>query len=142
MKTLKIQSLSRGWHDRDEVLLHAAFQVLVDFIEAERPHKVVDWNADKLHKHAWREMMSLYTWWTKTRPARRSPLANKRLAVPPLKLQKIPNSKFYRTIEPGRKKYAGYFRALTAHIQLEQKWFDEDQSNLHRLVDIRGFLWT
>ena len=26
--------------------------------------------------------------------------------------------------------------------RLVKKWEEEDQANLHRLVDIRGFLWT
>jgi len=41
--------------------LHAAFQVLVDFIEREHPDRVIDWNADPGHQHAWREIKSLYT---------------------------------------------------------------------------------
>jgi hypothetical protein len=142
MKTLKIQSLDKRWHDRDEILLHAAFQVLIDFMENERPDKTIDWSADDMHKHAWKEMRSLYKWWTQKRPARRSPLDNKRLAIPPLKFEKIPATDRYRTIEPNRKRYAGYYTALREHSRLEQKWLDEDQGNLHRLIDIRGFLWT
>ncbi len=34
MKRLKITTLDKGWHDKDEVLLHAAFQLLADFVEA------------------------------------------------------------------------------------------------------------
>jgi hypothetical protein len=74
MRMLKIQSLDKRWHDRDEILLHTTFQVLVDFIEKERPDRVIDWSSDEIHKHAWREMRALYKWWTEVRPARRSPL--------------------------------------------------------------------
>lgn len=66
MKTLKIQTLDKQWHDRDEILLHAAFQVLVDFIESEQPDRTIDWNADELHKGAWKEIKSLYKWWKET----------------------------------------------------------------------------
>ena len=45
MKTLKIQTLDKGWHDKDAILLHAAFHVLTDFVERERPEAVTDWNA-------------------------------------------------------------------------------------------------
>jgi hypothetical protein len=37
MKCLKIATLDKGWHDKDEVLLHAAFQLPTDFVEQEQP---------------------------------------------------------------------------------------------------------
>jgi hypothetical protein len=62
MKYLKIHTLTKGqWYDRDTILLHAAFQVLVDFMES----------------------------WA-----------------------------------------------------LETEWFEEDQRQLHRLIDVRPYLWT
>jgi hypothetical protein len=142
VKTLTIQTLARGWHDKDEVLLHAAFQVLVNFVETERPDKVVDWNATEIHKQAWREVKRLYEWWKKTRPARRSPLDDKKLVKPPLDLKKIPGSQLCEIIQSDRKKHGAYYRALEKHDRLEKKWFEEDQRNLHRLIEIRGFLWT
>jgi hypothetical protein len=50
MMTLKIKTLSNNWHDKDEVLLHAAFQILVDFVEQEQPERTVDWNWNETHK--------------------------------------------------------------------------------------------
>jgi len=138
---LKIQPLDKGWHDKDEILLHAAFQLLVVFVEKERPDKIVDWNANGLHRHAWKEIRSLYKWWKETRPARQSPLDNKKLKKPPFKFEKMPDSEFYQIVEPD-KKYAAYYRALEEHRRLEEKWYEEDQGNLHRLIEIRGFLWT
>jgi hypothetical protein len=35
MKYLKIHTLEKGWRDRDSIMLHAAFQILVDFVELE-----------------------------------------------------------------------------------------------------------
>lgn len=35
---IKIQNLSRTWTDRPEVLFHAMFQILVDYIEIEQPY--------------------------------------------------------------------------------------------------------
>lgn len=34
---IKLRELPRSWTDRDTLLFHAAFQVLVDFVEQERP---------------------------------------------------------------------------------------------------------
>ena len=142
VQVLKIQSLDSRWHDKDEVLLHAAFQLLVDFIEHEQPGKYINWNANELHKQVWREINSLHKWWKDKRSARRSPLDDKKLAIPPLKFKKIPDSQMYEMVEPDKKKYVAYYRALRQHAQLEQKWYEEDQRNLHRLIEIRGFLWT
>ena len=35
---IKISALDRTWHDRDYVMFHANFQILVDFIELEQPY--------------------------------------------------------------------------------------------------------
>jgi hypothetical protein len=43
---------------------------------------------------------------------------------------------------PNKKKYARYYQALKEDCKLEMKWLEEDQRNLHRLIDIRLFLWT
>lgn len=138
---LKIHTLKKGWHDKDEILLHAAFQLLVDFIEEEHPERI-GWSADKVHRQAWREIKSLYKWWKKERSARRSPLDDKKLLKPALKFKKVPGSKFSQLVEPDKRKYSAYYRALRKHARLEKQWYEEDQRNLHRLIEVRGFLWT
>jgi hypothetical protein len=141
MKSLKIHTLSKGWHDKDNVLLHAAFQLLVDFIEQEKPDHIVDWNADPDHAAAWKEFRSLYRWWTRTRPARRSPLDDKDLKRPPFETRPVPGSEYFERVPYDRREYAAYDAALRKDLRLEQKWFEEDQRNLHRLVDLRPYLW-
>ncbi len=42
MKYHKIKTLGKGWHDKDEILLHAVFQVLTDFVEQEKPETIID----------------------------------------------------------------------------------------------------
>jgi len=142
MKRLKITTLSKGWYDKDEILLHAAFQLLTDFVVQERPGKIVDWDFDEQHKAAWAEIRSLYKWWTKTRPKRRSPLDDKKLKRPSFKFKKIPGSKMRELVRPDQEKYAPYYEALKEDARLEIEWCEEDQRNLHRLIEIRGFLWT
>jgi hypothetical protein len=53
------------WIDRDDLLLEASFQILVDFIEREKPHeRIIDqWGYVE-------ELLHLYHWWTVERPAR------------------------------------------------------------------------
>ncbi len=142
MKYLKVHTLNKGWHDKDNVLLHAALQLLADFVEQDKPGKIVDWSFDEPHRHAWKEIKSLYKWWKETRSARCSPLDDKKLKSPPLRFKKIPGSDLGEIVEPDSNKYAAYYRALKEDARLEQKWFEEDQRNLHRLIEVRPFLWT
>jgi hypothetical protein len=142
MKILKIHTLEKGWCDKDYIILHAVFQILVNFVEQESPDKIVDWNSDPEHKHAWKEIRSLYSWWTQTRPSRRSPMDAKGLKKPLMKWKKIPGSENYQLVDYDKNKYAAYEAAMKKHWRLEKKWEEEDQRNLHRLIDIRQFLWT
>ena len=142
MKILKIHTLEKGWSDKDHVILHAAFQLLVDFVEQEKPAKIVAWNFNAEHKHAWKEICALYTWWTETRPARKNPLDEKGLQKPPMRWKKMPGSDNWQLVDYDRKKYVAYDSALRKHWRLEKKWDDEDQRSLHRLIDIRQYLWT
>jgi hypothetical protein len=139
---LTIRTLKPGWHDKDEVMLHAVFQLLVDFVEQEHPDKYIDWGHDNAHRQAWKEIRNLYRWWTTTRPSRRDPLDDKKIAKPPLRFEQIAGTTFRRLVTPDKKKYAAYYQTLKQHTRLEQKWREEDQRNLHRLVEIREFLWT
>jgi hypothetical protein len=142
MKCLRIYTIEKGWCDSDHVLLHAAFQVLVDFIEKEKPNKTIDWKWNKEHQKAWKEMGELYHWWTKERPKRKSPIDDEKLKIPPLKFLNTPGSKYKTLDKPDKKKYAKYYKALEIDWKLEKKWYEEDTKNLHRLVNIRDFLWT
>lgn len=58
---LQINSLTDTWHDKDEVILHACFQCLVDFIDQEQP------TADEFNKDVWNEIIDLYQWWKEER---------------------------------------------------------------------------
>jgi len=87
MRYLKINTLEKGWYDKDEVLLHSAFQLLIDFVEQEKPDKTVDRNVNESHRKAWKEIKFLYGWWKKGRPTRKSPLEDKRVKHPPLKFE-------------------------------------------------------
>ena len=60
MKRLNIHTLDKGWYDKDDVLLHAAFQLLTDFIERERPDQVVNYNHNEETRQRWTELQALY----------------------------------------------------------------------------------
>lgn len=141
MKLLKLRGLPNRWIDKDHLILHAAFQLLRDYVERERPERI-EWSHDKRSAKAWREIRSLYRWWTNIRPGRRSPLDAKGLKMPPLKFEPVPGKPYSRLVPYDESRYRPYRLALSKQAVLEKKWFDEDQRNLHRLVRVRPFLWT
>ena len=64
MRILKINSLppAKIWIDRDEIMLHACFQILEDCVEKE--HVDIHCNY-KAHKKFVDEVRFLYKWWKK-----------------------------------------------------------------------------
>jgi hypothetical protein len=40
---LVLQHIGKGWRDKDDVLIHAMFQTLLNFFEEEHPEEVVEW---------------------------------------------------------------------------------------------------
>ncbi len=149
MKVLKIQSLPKGWCDKDKVLLHACFQLLVDYVEKEKGLSGhIDWTFDEAHANTAREIRSLYHWWTKSRPNRKDPIdALQKKEIPPDNEMFEPvkgpaGLKAHRLTSDWQKKYPKYYAALKKGSRLEEKWRAEDQANLHRLIDIRLSLWT
>ncbi len=139
MKLLKIHTLEKDqWYDRDTVLLHAAFQVLVDFIEQEKPDEIVDWQHDDMHRNAWNEISQLYKWWKVERPNRHDPWDD--VTSPPV--EEFLTAEEGKLVFPEREKYPEYYAAVDKASRLEKEWHEEDQRNLHRLIEVRPFLWT
>ena len=145
---LKISTLERGQYDRGELILHAVFQVLVDFLEKEKPKDHILWSSDDDHQNAWSEMQELYTWWKQTRPQRTSPLDE--VDIPDDYMFTRPVEKtnddggtfvvdqlFFREEE-----YPEVRVAFAKGREFEEWRMAEDQANLHRLVKIRPFMWV
>ena len=67
---LKLQDLDKNneWCDKDRVMLYACFQLLVDFIEKEKPQTIVDYKHEPTQRKEWQEMQALYHYWKKDRP--------------------------------------------------------------------------
>ncbi|MDQ3711500.1 MAG: lysis protein [Acidobacteriota bacterium] len=61
---LKIESLPNGWRDKDDIIFHACFQLLKDFVEQEKEIiKQIDWKHTEEIKNAKEEIDFLYNWW-------------------------------------------------------------------------------
>lgn len=140
---LKIKTLAKkGKYDKDDILLHACFHLLVEYVEKENPQQYLDSDTGGFHKNAWKEMLKLYKWWTKERPLRKSPFDNKKILHPSVKLKKVSSKKRLKFIEmlSKSKKYKPYLNAYKEMLMLEEKWQMEDQKKLHRLIEIRPYL--
>ena len=142
MKILKISTLT-GYADGDEVMLHAAFQILVNFMEHEA--EITNWTERAQDRRLWKELCCLYNWWKKIRPKRSDPLSplDPKIKVPEPRFRTTPEGHLMLGETPERlRKYAAYFHAVKESNRLEEEWLKEDQRNLHRLVRIRGCLWS
>lgn len=53
-----------SWRDKDDVILHACFQLLKDFVEQEKELiEICDWEHSEEAKNAKSEIDFLYNWW-------------------------------------------------------------------------------
>jgi hypothetical protein len=122
-KKLKIKTLDTNYIDPSEILLHAAFQVLINFVDQS---SVEDCWESKLES----EISRLYYWWVHERPIRHNPIE-----------PEIDTSRLIFDAE-----YA------STHIKEQKEWeewcdkkyatnfFLEDQENLEALIAIREYL--
>ncbi len=138
MRRLNITTLDAGrWYDRDVLLLHAAFQILVDFVEKEELERITDFEHDEEQRRVWAEIQSLYRWWKTERVQRHDPYDD--LPDEDRDIRVTPEGEL---ILPSREERPDYWAAADESQRLEREWFEEDQRNLHRLIDIRPDLWT
>ncbi len=128
--TVRVSTLPPTWVDRDELLLHAAFQVLVDYVEKESPFDIIDWGSSEENTHVRREIEELYRWWTKVRPGRVEPI------------DKVEAPDLFSPRNPDDPRQIAWKTACEEQWRLEESWYTEDQDMLHRLVNIRSYLWT
>ena len=140
--TVKIPTLTKDYSDQVERLLHASFTCLVEFVEKEKPGKIINWSHDKWHRSAWKEIQSLYKWWKTERPKREK--LEKSLYRKGCKFKDEPN--FPVPGKPGFTQMGKIHpkkKIIFAKLnKLERVWDAEDERNLIRLAKIRQYLWT
>ena len=145
---VEIRSLKPGYYDVDHRLLHVCFNLLVDFVEKEKPFKHIDWDHDPEHQLAASEIKSLYNWWKESYLCRHGIMDDFPDHMRPKGFEdwKIkpggggsygPDER-----EASEKKWPEYHLALRESWEQEKRWDNEEQENLLRLIKIRGYLWT
>lgn len=130
---VKIKSLKPGYYDIDYRMLHACFQLLVDYVENERPFEIIDWDHDDESRQIAQEIKELYYWWKNEYPMRREPIHDiDESLVPPLTV----------VCRGDLTEYPAWEEACKKTQELEERWDREDDENLIRLMKIRPYLWT
>ena len=114
-------------------MLHAIFQVLVDFMEKEKPFEYVDWNSDEGHRKAAQTFKAAYLYWKVERP-----LLDKK--------EKEYTSKAVKGCGVDDK---GFFYSAPGSDKLIKKYWaiDRKRRNLDKkyikaLADVRMYMWT
>ena len=147
---LKIETLDRGWHEREVVMLHAMFQVLTDFIERELfskncPNPIlldIESETKWMHDYEFSEddikksidslnksnsdtlkLMKLYKWWKVERPLREANYPGKDLDI--REINSVEGSRWAA-------EYGKYEDACDR----------EDEENMIELIKLRKYLWT
>ena len=128
-------------------MLHASFQLLVDYIELERPSEYFDYDLNPHLKEAYETMMELYSWWKVDRPKRLT-LHDRLLGIPEPSWDEMweevtegPHTGCCQMVDTSGK-YPEYHAVLRGDREIVERYLDEDQRNLHRLIDVRTFMWT
>lgn len=145
---LTIHTLHSGpdW-SKCETILHAAFQLLVNYMDQEHPGEIIDWDCNDDHRHAWTEMNELYHWWTVDRP-NRDTIESITDGLPQPDLMEeftlVTEGEHAGNYQytPHKDKYSEYYDALHRWNELERSYDDEDDENLRRLIAVRHYMWT
>lgn len=118
--------IKNNWIDRDELLLMAAFAVLCDFVEKEKPFR---FHYTKSRGDG-KEIYALYKWWTKQRGVefkKAQALMDECGKLAP------------KVIGSTNKRYS---KALNKAFKADYALQKKDDRMLLRLVKIRNLLWT
>jgi hypothetical protein len=139
--TLILKDLKKNseWCDKDRVLLYACFQILVDFIEKERPQTIVDYKHDPEHRRQWKELQAIYRYWKKDRP-RLERESDKALMKAGLEMVDKPGSIIGRASQEIQITVKDK-KAHRLHDRLYDKLHRLDDEMLQRIINIRHHLW-
>lgn len=129
--TLTLRSLSADYQNPYEVMLHSVFQILVDFVEKEKPWDYINWESDDGHKKASDTFKEAYAYWKKKRP--------------------ILVKNYEKTVSASVKNFdfgsmtfiTKSDRKLIALSVRQEKFIDgQDKKYMKALLDVRKYMWT
>lgn len=143
---VRIRTLPVTWSDRTEILPHAMFQVLSDFMEKEKPGERIDWSWNEEHAHVWKEMNELYEWWHNTYlpfdPWKAAPIPED--VEPNVRIKEMEDGRrLTEVLSWGSQEHeTAYKLAWEKHREAEEDMERQLEENSIRLIRIRRYLWT
>lgn len=131
-------SLKPGYHDPDNRMFYAAFNLLCEFVE--EAGDMINWEDEAGHSKAWKEMSELYDWWNNIRPHREERWENENpKPTLPDHIERTLGIFAQKNRElPEVIKYHEY---LSKYNEATQQWEVEDDDMFIRLIKIRRYLW-
>jgi len=156
--TIRCHHLPHTWSDRRTLLLHASFEILVDFIDDECSPGHVLWYGEGAHmievdgkqKNVMDEMLELKHWWEKVYneeyPTKDEELWGASELVSP-KFKNVPCDDmpdcFELVIEYEDDAQRDAYKTLTNEIRdLEMHMDEQSEVMLKRLAAVRLWMWT
>jgi len=137
-----VKTMNPTWHDSCDLLPHAMFQILRDFVDKECSPGIADWESDDYHKNARAKMDELLNWWDTylkfdccagydeskclSKEERNTPIKDKDGKI--VAYEWNSNDYEHQFYDEANKKEAAMEEELTKRMK--------------ELVDLRGFLWT
>lgn len=144
---IKIKKLPSTWCDRDRILFHANMQILVDFIEREKPYEHIVIEGGN-HDAEWAELKVIYDWYKKYPEPYKSQeeeIYKKLESSTPWEpfgeedKETLSNGMTVYTMSECPEDRSKIYQELN---DLENKLFNDEQDMLQRLIKIRWILWT
>ena len=139
---IKPKTLKPDYHNQYDLILHASFHVLIEFVEYEEEFGMVDWRATPEHSEFWDEAHRLVYWWKHIRPFQEDWL-ERDYPYPPGPIEAKDNEMWviydkYRCTD----EYKEWSRISKIRQEHEIQFEKTDESYLIRLAKIRMFLWN
>lgn len=143
---VRIPTLNPTWSEPEERILHACMTLLVEFVEKQAGE--IDWKESiGGHAKAYAEMMEIYFWWKTGRAERERKLSSSLMAWSDsaardgeTKFTPVGDGTTFRMERPPE---SNETRMLWEEMnRLESEAEAEDKAMLHRLIEIREYLWT
>lgn len=132
---LRPKTLEPGYYDPDTQILHACMEAFRQYYE--RGATQVEWDSDDQHKHVYNEMTDIYNWWTKEYPTQEE----KWEAANPFP-KDIPWKRLFSNGKHDNDPdVVEHRRVSKLHREIEEKWCQDEEDMLIRLMKIRRSLW-
>lgn len=137
----KPRTLTPGYHDCDERMLHSIMEEVTDFYETGCHY--VEWReSSDGHAHAYNEIERVYKWWTELWPLREERSIWGEL-IPDY--PDLPEA--WGTMGPINEKYRNHpqekewLRVASIHHANEIEWDDLECEMLTRVMKVRKYMW-